>query len=320
MEGPEEVGKEEVGPEEVGPEEVGPEEVGPEEVGPEEVGPEEAELVEVVEFTVPVENNKTLFVWNLEETRPEHELWVALWSLFSSFGPLYLLKLSLSRDRLGPGPALGSGPGSSSALVKFFSSRHAAQAQRATHGSTALQATPLKVCLSSKKTPHFLSRTIPLSHARCLNLANHCLGFNGWSSDIITLKELDPDLDLHQGLDSDQDLDLDPDRVRLTLGCVVQLHFPFHHLTTRGSAVQQETLTRSDPCRSLLRGRLQRAVREKALVQAFSNVQLLLLGSGKVLVQLKYPQTYETEEEELLKVTEVTLPPDEDEEFDLSVS
>ncbi|KAJ4918768.1 hypothetical protein JOQ06_003976, partial [Pogonophryne albipinna] len=45
------------------------------------------------------------------------------------------------------------------------------------------------VRLSSRQTPHFLSVSRPLSHARCLDLANHCLGFNGWTSDIITLKE-----------------------------------------------------------------------------------------------------------------------------------
>lgn len=45
-----------------------------------------------------------------------------------------------------------------------------------------------QVRLSSKQTPHFLSQSRPLSHARCLELANHCLGFNGWTSDIITVR------------------------------------------------------------------------------------------------------------------------------------
>ncbi|KAK7879699.1 hypothetical protein WMY93_033591 [Mugilogobius chulae] len=145
----------------------------------------EAELqqqveAELVEFVVPVENNKTLFVWNLEATRPEHQILVALSSLFSSFGPLYFLKL------------FPADPGFYSALVKFYSCIQAQRAQRHAHNCTGLQQRPLKVSLSSKKTPHFLSHSRPLSHAHCLNLANHILGFNGWSSDIITLKELEP--------------------------------------------------------------------------------------------------------------------------------
>ncbi|KAJ0058610.1 hypothetical protein NL108_017859 [Boleophthalmus pectinirostris] len=266
--------------------------------------------VEVVEFVVPVENSKTLFVWNLEASQPEHVLLVSLSSLFSSFGPLYLLKIS------------PSSPGFFSALVKFFSSGHAARAQRETDGKTLmpsrrpLQDRPLKVRLSSKKTPHFLSRSAPLSHAHCLNLANHILGFNGWSSDIITLKELDPDQDL------DPDLDPDSGGVALRLGCLLQLHFPFHQVTTRGAAVLQQTLTCSDPVEMLLaRGRLQRAVREKALVQAFSNVLLVLLGNGKVMVDLKELHQFDPEEQEhFLQVTEVSLPPDEDEELDLTVT
>lgn len=36
--------------------------------------------------------------------------------------------------------------------------------------------------------PHFLSGSSRvLSHAHCLELANHVLGFNGWTSDIITV-------------------------------------------------------------------------------------------------------------------------------------
>ncbi|XP_072298955.1 RAD52 motif-containing protein 1 [Eucyclogobius newberryi] len=262
----------------------------------------EAEAVgaEVVEFVVPVENNKTLFVWNLEATRPEHVLLVKLSALFSSFGPLYLLKLSLAA------------PGFFSALVKFYSSLHAARAQRNTDGKALLQDRPLKVRLSSKKTPHFLSHSKPLSHAHCLNLANHCLGFNGWTSNIISLKKLEPD----------QDQDQDSQGPSLRLGCLLQLNFPSYHLTTRGAAVLQGTLPCSDPEEMLrTRGRLQRAVREKALVQAFSNVLLVLLGNSKVLLELKDPQMFDFEEQEsVLQVTELSLPPEEDEEFEFTVS
>lgn len=262
----------------------------------------------MVEFVVPVENTKTLFVWNVEASHSEDLLHRELWRIFSSFGPLYLLKLC---------PAA---PGFFSALVKFFSSGHAAEAQRQTDGRTLFQQQPLKVRLSSKKTPHFLSRSTPLSHAHCLTLANHCLGFNGWISDIITLKDLPPDPDDLDDLD-------DPDdpnsrRRSLRLGCLLQLSFPFHQLTTRGAAVLQDSVSGSDPMDFLmLRSRLMKAVRERALVQAFSNVLLVLLGGGKVVLELRDSHQFvlEDEEESVLQVTEVSLPPDE-EELELSVS
>lgn len=262
----------------------------------------------MVEFVVPVENTKTLFVWNLETSHSEDLLHRELWGTFSSFGPVYLLKLC---------PA--SAPGSCSALVKFFSSTHASQAQRLTDGQTLFQQRPLKVCLSSKKTPHFLSRRTPLSHPHCLRLANHCLGFNGWTSDIITLKELDPDPDL----DLDPDSDPDSRGRSLRLGCLLQLSFPFHQLTTRGVAVLQDSLCSHDPVeKCLFRSRLLKAVRERALVQAFSNVLLVLLGSGKVSLHLRESPQFDVEEESVLQVTEVTLPPDQDhdEDWDLTLS
>uniref|UniRef100_A0A3B4AU06 RRM domain-containing protein n=1 Tax=Periophthalmus magnuspinnatus TaxID=409849 RepID=A0A3B4AU06_9GOBI len=205
---------------------------------------------EVVEFVVPVENSKTLFVWNLEASQPEHVLLASLSSLFSSFGPLYLLKLS------------PTSPGFLSALVKFFSSGHAARAQRETDGKALLQMPshsllqdrPLKVRLSSKKMPHFLSHSTPLSHAHCLNLANHLLGFNGWTSHIITLPC------------SKQEVLMGALRFSSSLSS---------HLILSPALIPLI----ADPVEMLrCRGRLQRAVREKALVQAFSNVLLVLIG------------------------------------------
>lgn len=61
--------------------------------------------------------------------------------------------------------------------------------QACCYGHQLITCVRVQVRLSSKQTPHFLSdRSRPLSHARCLELANHCLGFNGWTSDIITVR------------------------------------------------------------------------------------------------------------------------------------
>ncbi|XP_018516876.1 RAD52 motif-containing protein 1 [Lates calcarifer] len=270
--------------------------------------------VDVLEFLVPVENNKTLFVWDIQPVHTEAEIYERLFSVFSSFGPLYLLKVSSNAPLHPPG---------FSALVKFYSAAQASEAQRRTDGCLLFQTSPLKVRLSSKQTPHFLSDSSrPLSHARCLELANHCLGFNGWTSDIITLKELTNKEEEEEGGGGR--------RRRLRFGCLLQLSFPPHRQTTRGAAVVEDSFTCTGPDVLLQkRCKLQKQVREKALVQAFTTVLLILLGNGKVMVEVKQTsdQFLPEQIEGVLQVNEFSwseFDPDEedggDEEWDLTVS
>ncbi|XP_069572363.1 RAD52 motif-containing protein 1 isoform X2 [Brachyistius frenatus] len=220
--------------------------------------------MEVLEFRVPVENNKTLFVWNIDPSHSEAQINDQLFDVFSAFGPLYLLK----------------------------------------------------VRLSSNQTPHFLyGSSRPLSHACCLELANHCLGFNGWTSDIITLKELTNEEGEEGGVR----------RRRLKFGCLLQLSFPQHRRMTRGGAVLEDSFTWTGPDVLLQkRRRLQKSVREAALVEAFSSVLLVLLGEGKVMVELKQTsdQFGPDQTEGVIQVNELPADKDEaeDEELILTVS
>ncbi|XP_068581825.1 RAD52 motif-containing protein 1 isoform X2 [Cebidichthys violaceus] len=280
--------------------------------------------VDVLEFKVPVENSKTLFVWDIQPSHTEDQVYVRLLGVFSSFGPLYLLKVSHSSAPNPPGFY---------ALVKFYSAAQASKALRQTDGRTLFQNSPLKVRLSSKQAPHFLSHSSrPLSHACCLELANHCLGFNGWTSDIITLKELTNEEEEEEGGGGGgEENDEGGGRWRrLKFGCLLQLSFPHHGQTTRATAVVEDSFTCSGPDVLLQkRCRLQKMVREKALIQAFTKVLLILLGNGKVMVELK-----ETSDEFLPEQTEGVLQVNEfswseftadeeeaaDEELDLTVS
>ncbi|XP_037333343.2 RAD52 motif-containing protein 1 isoform X2 [Pungitius pungitius] len=240
---------------------------------------------------------------------------VGLLSVFSCFGPLYLLKVCQNSALNPPGFY---------ALIKFYSAAQASKAQRQTDGRPLLQSCPLKVRLSSKHTSSFLSDSSrPLSHARCLELANYCLGFNGWTSDIITLKELPNEEaaeEEHEGGGRWR---------RLKFGCLLQLSFPHHRQTTRAAAVVEDCFTCTDP--ELLiqkRCKLHRLVREQALVNAFSPVLLVLLGNGKVMVELKQSSNpfLPDETEGLLQVKEFSwseFAADEEEpaeeEWDLTV-
>ncbi|XP_059203090.1 RAD52 motif-containing protein 1 [Centropristis striata] len=266
--------------------------------------------VDILEFRVPVENNRTVFVWDIPPCHSEDQIYGSLHAVFSSFGPLYLLKVC---------PNVALGPPGFYALIKFYSAAQAGRAQRSTDGRTLLRSTPLKVRLSSKQTPHFLSDSRPLSHARCLELANHCLGFNGWTSDIITLKELTNEEE------GEEDGGL---CCRLRFGCLLQLHFPRHGQTSRGTAVVEESFTCTGPDVLLhKRCQLQKAVRQKALVHAFSPVLLILTGN-KVMVELKQTsdQLQVEQTEGILQVNECSwsdcpvVEEEEDEEVELTVS
>ncbi|AWP19364.1 putative RAD52 motif-containing protein 1 isoform 2 [Scophthalmus maximus] len=286
--------------------------------------------VTVLDFLVPVENNKTLFVWNIESFLCEAQIYDQLRCVFSSFGPLYLLKLRPNAAALHPPGCSSPHPPGFSALVKFFSAAQASEAQRRTDGCSLFQNVPLKVRLSSKQTPHFLSVSRrPLSLAHCLELANQCLGFNGWTSDIITLKEL---TDEEEG--DEEDGEGEEGRVRkrrLRFGCLMQLSFPRHTQTTRGAAVVEDSFTCTGPDVLLQKRRkLQKLVRDKALVQAFTTVLLLLLGNGKVMVEVKQTSDQFVPEqiEGVVQVNEFSwgeLDPKEeeegeDEDWDLTVS
>ncbi|RVE70102.1 hypothetical protein OJAV_G00084420 [Oryzias javanicus] len=271
--------------------------------------------VDVLEFRVPVENNKCVFVWDIQPNRSQAQVHAELHAVFSSFGPLYLLKVT---------PNAWPQPPGFFALIKFYSAAHAAEAQRRTNGQPLLHSPALKVKLSSRRTPPSLcGRTIPLSHSRCLDLANHCLGFNGWSSDIITLKELTDEEEV-EGPEGGTGCST------LRFGCVMRLSFPQHGLITQGSAVVEDSFTCTGPAVVLQRRcRLQRAVRERALVQAFSTVLLLLLGGGKLMVVVKQSPDWTQPEgsDRVLQVNQASLlgcPADEeeaeDEEWDLTVS
>lgn len=273
--------------------------------------------VDILEFKVPVDNNKTLFVWDIQPSHTEDQIYEGLYSVFSSYGPLYLLKVC---------PNAPLNPPGFYALIKFYSAAQALKAQRQTDGRPLFQNSPLKVRLSSKQTPHFLlDSSRPLSHARCLELANHCLGFNGWTSDIITLKELTNE---EEGEEEEEEGGVR--RRRLRFGCLLQLSFPHHGQVTRAAAVVEDSFTCSGPDVLIQkRCRLQKQVREKALVQAFTAVLLILLGNGKVMVEVKQTsdQFLPEQTEGVLQVKEFSwsdFAPDEeegdDEDWDLTVS
>lgn len=231
----------------------------------------------MIEFRVPAENNKTLFIWDIQAGFSEAFIYDALWGVYSAFGALYLVKVC-------PNAAVAT-PGFY-AVVKFYSSAHAAKAQKATDRQGLFQSSPVKVRLSTKQNPNFHFGGKSLSHARCQELANHYLGFNGWSTHIVTLKDISKCADAGWSSDAASQGEL------LKYGCVVELTFPHYGVTCHGVGVAEDFI---DPEKALeeklwKRRKLMKWARDKAVVGAFEKVLLIVFENGKVALECRFNQ------------------------------
>ncbi|XP_016408674.1 RAD52 motif-containing protein 1 isoform X3 [Sinocyclocheilus rhinocerous] len=219
----------------------------------------------------------------------------SLWSVYSAFGALYLLKVCPNATVAEPGFY---------AMVKFYSSAQASKAQRATDKQCLFQSSRLKVRLSTKQNLSFYS-TKPLSLSKCHNLANHYLGFGGWSTRIITLK------DISRCVDAGCQEETDDQSVLLKYGCIAELTFQQHGMSCQGVGVAEEIIDNDrDPEEKLRkRGTLMKRAKDKAVVAAFEKVLLMILGNGKVAIEIKYdPDEILPEEnsEGVIKVNDIS--------------
>ncbi|NXU48340.1 RDM1 protein, partial [Turnix velox] len=234
-------------------------------------------MAEVLQFRVPAGSRYTLLVWGLEE---EAGLEHSLFSAFSKFGPLYSLKTHRNAAVAGPGCY---------AVVKFYSAGDARRAQLACNGQKLFQKSPLKVCLCTKQKG-FQQQVLALSSNKCQELANHYLGFNGWSSRIITLQNM-------SGFDGEnEDLGETSQKPSVKYLCAVEVTLPHHGLRSRGVALSEVDVESSeDPLQFVTATRrAQKLAAGKALSCAFQKILLIVLENGKVAVEY-----YPTQEEEL---------------------
>ncbi|MBN3312932.1 RDM1 protein, partial [Atractosteus spatula] len=184
--------------------------------------------VDIVEFKVPVENNKTLFVWNILPTFSEAYIYDRICKHFSVFGALFSVRVRANASVAEPGFY---------AIVKFFSAAQACWAQEATDERGLFQDKPLKVRLCTRQNPAFCQTVRCLSSAKCQELANYYLGFNGWSSRVVTLNDISI-------TDNAGPLPLgtETQAVSLKYGCIVELMFTKHGVSCRGVGVAEELL------------------------------------------------------------------------------
>ncbi|KAL8213110.1 UNVERIFIED_CONTAM: RAD52 motif-containing protein 1 [Gekko kuhli] len=229
-------------------------------------------MAEVLEFRVPAGPGRTLLVLGLETDATEHALYLA----FSAFGPLYSVRLHRNAVVAGPGFY---------ALVKYYSARDASRAQFACNQQPLFQKSALKVCLCTRQRP-FPQQNLALNSYKCQELANHYLGFNGWSSRIVTLQDISG---FEEEVNEGEDSRALPESQRCKYLCIQELTLPQHSICARGVGVAETPVDPSQGFVTAMRG-AQKLAAQKALSDAFQKILLVVLESGKVAVEFISPQ------------------------------
>ncbi|NWY07825.1 RDM1 protein, partial [Nothoprocta ornata] len=235
-------------------------------------------MAEVLEFRVPAASAQTLLLWGLEAVPGlEH----SLFSAFSQFGPLYSVRVHRNAAVAGPGCY---------AVLKFYSCRDARRAQRVCNGQRLFQKSPLKVCVCTKQRAIQMP-VLALNSNKCQELANHYLGFNGWSSRIITLQNV-------SGFDNEnEEMGKTSQKQSLKYVCVMEVTIPNHGVCSRGVGLAEADMENGeDPLEFVTATRrVQKLAVGKALSSAFQKILLVVLDNGKVAVEYNCTQEEPTD-------------------------
>ncbi|NXU91413.1 RDM1 protein, partial [Xiphorhynchus elegans] len=162
---------------------------------------------------------------------------------------------------------------------------------------------PGQVCVCTKQK-EFQQQTPALSSNKCQELANHYLGFNGWSSRIITLQNV-------SGFDGEnEEMGKTSQKGSVKFLCALEVTLPNHGVSSRGVALGEADVgTGEDPLEFLMATRrAQKLAMGKALSAAFQKILLVVLENGKVAVEYDSSQEEPTDsltEEELKGLVQV---------------
>lgn len=226
---------------------------------------------EVISFCCPNSERTNLYVSGINDVAlSETDVYGKLEKIFSAFGLLFEVQVFTGNSKqLAPLEMTAETYPTHSyyAFVKFYSPSDARKAKEAVHKKYLIQGKIIKVSYSTRKRQD----DYPLSYSRCCLLAQTYLGFKGWSSHVIQIHE--------------DKQHTEPTLVRFL--CATKLDFTDFDISTQGIGLAEERFSPAD-----FRGRLEaikkcrRLSYNRAMENAFQQVVLVVLSSGKVSVEL----------------------------------
>ncbi|XP_019627112.1 PREDICTED: RAD52 motif-containing protein 1-like [Branchiostoma belcheri] len=238
------------------------------------MGPEKQQHVpslELVEFVRPYTSDKILYVSKISSQLSEGEVYFRLCKAFEPYGlinDVHVVKPSVRLQTATEGQQ--EERSYYYAFVKFYLARDAAKARAGLNGKYLIGRQPILVQHATKMKKREPS---PLPFSKCLDLANHFLGFDGWSSHVVSFGQ-DPESPQH-----------DPNSLRYI--CVMKIEIRGWDLSCGGVGLGEKTIdpTRPEERVSLIGAAMKTAV-NRALQNAFQKVILIVMDNKKVAVEI----------------------------------
>ncbi|XP_012937033.1 RAD52 motif-containing protein 1 [Aplysia californica] len=327
--------------------------------------------VEIIDFCEPRENSKNLYITNIIHfgcvCSAEHVIQECLYKACSRFGLVYEVQVFLSQsNNVAPTSCLENGSVVSSrssdcgqteekdysepppvcsdcqgqqplttqscyAFVKFFSRMAARKAKRSLHLTHFAGKEACKVNFAKRRKPDEREGVL-LYVSRCRELANHFLGYNGWSSSVRLLAKESGDVPQSSADQSQNTSDRPepsrewnrgPPQASREWSCAIvytaEISLPRHGLRALGVGECEQTLPAPGIQAKIQATALchKRAL-ERALQNAFSKILLVVSPDGKVYPEVDTTKSdpinflYGPEETRVVAVNQLEEEPEEE--------
>ncbi|XP_052763419.1 RAD52 motif-containing protein 1-like [Mya arenaria] len=258
--------------------------------------------VEIIDFTRPDGSRKNLFITNIPGKLADEDVVYQLRETFEPYGLLFRVQVFPTQWKPKPGTEVENTEQQCSgyyAFVTFYSAMEATKAKGALNSVVMRAGEECKIAFAKRKKE--LQEKCSLYFTKCYELINHYLGFNSWSTTLKTMFE-------------DKESVTDTSRT-LYIKYVSLVELRVLDLVTEGVGVWQEALVKStDPLvRIQATGKCRKLCHMRAIENAFSHLLLVILGNGKVHVEIDTTvpelRTDVVKDDQLVKVTELSDQP-----------
>ncbi|XP_001630648.3 RAD52 motif-containing protein 1 [Nematostella vectensis] len=273
--------------------------------------------VELIEFVRPESNDVNLYITGISKKLDAEQAEIKLRGIFSRFGLIYEVQVvdTLSSENVEGPQFLGGNTGGLYAFVKFYSAKAALRAKEEVNGKWLIDGNILKVQFASRKKPSGVPS--PLYMAKCVELAHYYLGFNGWSTSVISITPVPAD-----ATHSPQS---NPAPSHPMYRCIVRLEIKDSSTYCDGIGYGGDRYVlekEKDPAKRVeLIGIAKKIAHRHALENAFRRVILMVFDNGKVAVEINQMDIMDLEmncvTENVVHVNVIEEPEHDDDDDDM---